>query len=232
MKKHQKGFGTVEVLLIIVIVCLIGGGGWYVWQKNQSIKTNQTSTTNYSAQNSEQEDFYSEWKTYKSFLSSGLTFHYPSDWYFTPPTEVFRNVNGGESLNLTLYSKEVQREPHGGGPNPASNAYMCVSITEYGGKWQESDWNLGTPLATEEFKVNGKKLTLATYKGEKPMLGRVVLLENGKETIKTQNNYWLVASAQFNCGQADYLAIENMTEDFSQREETKTAKRILKSIRF
>ena len=38
MKKNQKGFGAVEIILIIVIIGILGFVGWYVW--NAQKKTN------------------------------------------------------------------------------------------------------------------------------------------------------------------------------------------------
>lgn len=42
MKTNQKGFSTLEVILILVIVGLVGFVGWYVYDSSQ--KTNDTYT--------------------------------------------------------------------------------------------------------------------------------------------------------------------------------------------
>lgn len=230
MKSNQKGFSAVELLLILVFIGVIGSVGWYVWQSKNNSTSQITSNTN---TDEKPKDPYEGWRTYESKLS-GITFRYPSDWEFTPPVDVFKNDNGGESLFASLYSTEPKREPGGTGePNPTTNTYMCVIFSEYGGPWQHSDWNLGNPTNTEEFKVNNStSLTLATYKNEKPMLGNLILLDNGAEKIKTRNGYSVIVEASFNCVQGDYEAVEKMTQDFSEREETEIAKLIIKSIRY
>lgn len=46
MKKNEKGFGAVEILIVLVIVGLIGGTGWYVLRgKNKITKPSETSNT-------------------------------------------------------------------------------------------------------------------------------------------------------------------------------------------
>ncbi len=46
MKRHQKGFGVVEIIIIVVVLVLIGLGIWYVWQaNNKGTPTQQSSST-------------------------------------------------------------------------------------------------------------------------------------------------------------------------------------------
>jgi hypothetical protein len=48
LRNNQKGFGTVEIILIVVIVALIGVVGWFVYKnhnKTTPSTTNTTSTT-------------------------------------------------------------------------------------------------------------------------------------------------------------------------------------------
>jgi len=42
MKKNQKGFSVVEVLIVVVIAGLLCGIGWLVWDRNKSDKKAQT----------------------------------------------------------------------------------------------------------------------------------------------------------------------------------------------
>ena len=44
MKKLQKGFSTIEILLVLILITLIGGVGYFVFSK-QNEKSNDTATT-------------------------------------------------------------------------------------------------------------------------------------------------------------------------------------------
>jgi len=248
MKANQEGFSVVEIVLVLVVVGLIGAAGWFVWQSNNKTSNKSTDTIQSTSTKSETptpetakaKNPYEGWLTYKSTLNSGLTFRYPPNWKFTPPKEAFKNNNGGEELDATLISVEPTRDPTPAGataPSPANNVYMCLSFDEYGGSWSYSNWFAGKrPVSSEQFKVNSTNITLATYKGANSMQSQMVLFtpnhKDGDHFISTKNGYVVSVSAQFNCGQADYKILENMTEDFSQREEVKTAKLIMKSISY
>lgn len=248
MKKNEKGFSVVEILIVLVVVGLIGGAGWYVWQsKNKTSKSADTAQTTNTAnsETTKQEaektkDPYEGWLTYESVLKSGLTFRYPPNWKFTPPEGVFKNNDGGESLIAVLRSVEPTRDPAPAGataPSPANNVYMCLSFDEYGGPWSYGSWSSGkSPASREQFNVNGTAITLATYKGNNSMLSQMVLTtpnhKDGDHFVSTQNGYIVSVSAEFNCGQADAEILEKMTDNFNEREEVKTAKLIMKSIKF
>lgn len=45
MKKNEKGFSAVEVLLVLVVIGLLGGAGWYVWQSKNKNDQSTTSTS-------------------------------------------------------------------------------------------------------------------------------------------------------------------------------------------
>ena len=57
MKKHQKGFGAVELLLILVIIGVLGLASWYVWIKDRGAP--QKSATSQSQTDSQVTDFNS-----------------------------------------------------------------------------------------------------------------------------------------------------------------------------
>lgn len=243
MKKlNTKGFGLIEGLLILVIVGIVGGTGFYVYNANKKASGSSDGSTivkkdSGTVAKEQAEDPYEGWLTYESKLNSGLTFRYPADWKFSQDPEIFKNDGGGESLTATLHNVEPKRKPGGiGAPYPASNIYMCVSFDEYGGDWSYSDWFKGEkPASTEQFKVNGQTLTLATYAGDNSMLSNMILSSTGTpddHSVATNNGYIVSVNAQFNCTQADYEILKNNSEDFNQREEVKTAKLILKSINF
>lgn len=88
LRRHEAGFGAVELLLILLVVVVLGGAGWYVWQREHS-KTNtarsngQTSTT---PTPSPTPDPYKGWLTYTDSLHH-YSFKYPaSGWTLTTGT--------------------------------------------------------------------------------------------------------------------------------------------------
>ena len=62
MKQNDRGFGSIEILLIVVIIALAGAGAWYVQKhKTDTTKTAQTSAkteTKPAAQKDETADWY------------------------------------------------------------------------------------------------------------------------------------------------------------------------------
>jgi hypothetical protein len=90
MKRDQKGFSSVEGLLILIIVGLIGFVGWYVWNsKNKTgetiSNTNKSSTSTVAATK-----IPSDWALYEN-KTLGISFAYPKNWTFVDksktPTE-------------------------------------------------------------------------------------------------------------------------------------------------
>lgn len=67
MRRNQKGFSLVELLLIIVAIGLIGGAGLYVYQTHAN-KTKTVAATQ------------PGWLAYKSTKSS-VSFSYPPNWH-------------------------------------------------------------------------------------------------------------------------------------------------------
>lgn len=75
MKKNQKGFTFIEVMLVLIFATLISFVGWYVWdhQKSDTAKSNNSSNANKSG---------SDVSYYKTFSHKELsfTFRYPPNW--------------------------------------------------------------------------------------------------------------------------------------------------------
>ncbi len=230
LKKNQKGFGLFETRLALIVVLLVGFGGYWVWHnhhKTTPAKSSSSITTKIS-------DPYVGWKTYNSILNSGLSFKYPPDWSFTPPTQAFTNNDGGQNNFVTLYSVKPQTKP--GEVAAPTNQFMCVAFDEYGGAWQISNWNLGTLLSSENFQSSGTTIMLNTYKGDTPMKDQMLLITNpsdshGNHYISTKNNYYVSVIAQFNCQQGGFPANADLNADFTSQPETVTAKLIMKSIK-
>ena len=247
LNKNKKGFGAIELFIVIIVVIVLGLAGWLVYKNHNKAMTTKgatvtktvpkttpeaSSTTASSASNP-----YAGWKTYHSILNSGLSFEYPANWVFTPPSKPFKNNNGGVESESYLTSAAIQTKPSGGS-NVATNQYMCVTFDEYGGSWSYGDTNLSSPsIIDDNFQVNNTKLTLGTYQGASPMLDTLILTSTppssvGNTYIDTKNNYVVEVSARFNCGQGGQPGITNLNADFNSQPETAIAKLIIESIKF
>lgn len=80
MKKNQKGFGIVEVLIFVVIVGLLATTGWLVYDRQKSKSSNKPANTQASQQKASQvaqaQDPYQGWKIYDNTAYS-FSFKYP-----------------------------------------------------------------------------------------------------------------------------------------------------------
>lgn len=100
MKKDQKGFSAVELLLVVVFVGLIGFVGWTVYQRQDK----QNSQTTATQQTEKVPETYqrtttvpSDWKTFEN-EEYKLTFSYPSDW--TISTNLITKKSGEDMQNI------------------------------------------------------------------------------------------------------------------------------------
>lgn len=75
MKNNQKGFSTVELVLVLIIVGLVGFIGWYVWdtKKDTDNESSTTQTSTSTASNGNLSKTYTDAK-------DGTKFSYPEDW--------------------------------------------------------------------------------------------------------------------------------------------------------
>ncbi len=79
MKKNQKGFSFVEVMLVLIFITLIVFVGWYVMNSNKDKTTSKTSSSSSPQTKKTATDPYAGWKTYCDKQSIGCV-KYPSDW--------------------------------------------------------------------------------------------------------------------------------------------------------
>lgn len=79
MKKNEKGFSAVEMLLILVIVGLIGFVGWYVWQSKNKHTTATSNTSHLENKVTKKEPEAANLNTYKSD-EIGISLNYPAEW--------------------------------------------------------------------------------------------------------------------------------------------------------
>lgn len=87
MKLIQKGFSTVETLLVLLIVVIIGATGAYVYTANKNAN-NTLNSANAATQSSPDQSplhavanagAYKGWKSYTT-KKYGVTFKYPANW--------------------------------------------------------------------------------------------------------------------------------------------------------
>lgn len=212
LRRHDAGFGVVEVLLILVVVVALGGAGWYVWQRERNTKTNatqnktQTSTT---PTPNPTPDAYAGWKTYTDTgyaEASGITIKYPSDWQV--------KVGDNKAFAWTIV--------HGGSPQASINVrdvFLNASTTAQQ-EWTDcpssdacgpapGDTTLSSSASTinglDSYSVKVQNSTGSYYatviKGNKPLSnGTVVFVEfilNGTDTSTVDTYNKIVQSAQF-----------------------------------
>lgn len=80
MSKNQKGFSTIEGVLIVVIVLLLGAVGWVVYNKNYN-KTPRNSTTNTSTTNQTSTEKKTTTKS-ASLGNASYSLALPNGWNF------------------------------------------------------------------------------------------------------------------------------------------------------
>jgi cytoskeletal protein RodZ len=94
LNKNNKGFGSVELVLIVIIIAMLGVVGWFVY-KNQHKTTTSTPVTKSTVPATKSTkttpaisvDPYVGWQTVTSSEVNNTNFKIPSDW-------VYRAING------------------------------------------------------------------------------------------------------------------------------------------
>ena len=105
MRKNQKGFSAIELVIVLVVVCLLTITGWYVYQARH--KTNQNSIPN-------------GWLTFKS-ADSNIKFSYPPSWHLKklPATQSNSTLESVEIDGSNGFSMEYVLETRPTGPDVA-----------------------------------------------------------------------------------------------------------------
>ena len=233
LQKKESGFSIVEIVLVLVVVVLIGVVGYVVYRNYHNSATNtNTSKTAKATTNP-----YAGWKTYHSIFNSDLSFKYPANWVFTPAPQIGEPNNLGGTENDSVIYNVQPTAKQGEYAAVPTNQYMCVTFDEYSEKgWNwPGNWNQGTIISSQQLKINGQKLTLATLKGATPMQDVIELIgptntKYGDQFITTTNGHVVSVSAQFNCEQGGFPANANLNADFNSQPETVTAKLIIESV--
>lgn len=71
MRKNEKGFTAVELILAIVVVALLGFGGWYAWQAKNNPNSTQSPPS--------KQNMTAKVSDYTS-TELGLSLRYPTEW--------------------------------------------------------------------------------------------------------------------------------------------------------
>lgn len=77
MKKNQKGFGVIELLILVVLVGLLGFLGWRFYEARQ--KTDESPKIESTSQVSVKDTTPQGWVKYKN-NDLGISFSYPKQW--------------------------------------------------------------------------------------------------------------------------------------------------------
>lgn len=189
IRKNQKGFSTVEPILIIVIIALIGVVGWLVYKNHH--KTTTVSTTNTSSSkpvtstklSTQPTNPYAGWQSFCSSYGD-LCLKYPTSWTLKTTTEAVSTTQNTEEANITSPSGNVtvQYQPDCSqlvGP-PAS------------GKYNDAILSVTSPPGTSNFKVikgiSSYQSSTSNHISESLYLTSNLIVQQQKITVGTFSN--------------------------------------------
>src|ERR1700741_3673064 len=123
MRKNEKGFSHLELILIFVVVALIGGAGFYVFKQNnkhQDASTSQQESDNTSQNNTAAKNT-TELKEYKN-TEHEFSFSYPSDWKLS---EDLKDIGRGGTEGDVVVTSPSGTKVHFG-PNYGGKGGDCI----------------------------------------------------------------------------------------------------------
>ena len=200
MKKNEKGFSVVEILIIVVIVGLLGAVGWLVYDRQKS-KTDNSSTT---PQTSQQKttttaktatpDPYSGWATCSDQII-GASVKYPSDWQnnVSNPTNSDGNPCGKYANSSTQLVFEVK--------SPKSDGKLFRIWYMPGNQYnKESLSDLNKVISVDPITTaSGKSLSLVgyadQYNEDQNALSGIVLTDQHLTMGQTYRGYPTITAA-------------------------------------
>lgn len=172
MKKNEKGFSAIEILIVIVVLVLIGGAIWFVTirkKDNSSAQTNQTKTTasQKASNTAETKDQATSIPT-NEIVNSKFSVSIPESWNSRTCSDI-------EGLGAIV--------PPSGGPMACKTsdatwletdiaARAKVAIGEGTNPYPRQDWSSGSQKDMYESDAknvtlsNGKTAKKYTYKAE------------------------------------------------------------------
>ena len=171
-----------------------------------------------------------ELKTYTSISGSGLTFDYPSSWFFEAPTRQTVSRKDSKSTAMILYS---QKPSLVNGRISIGVSNMCVTFNEMQGNWPFRSRPLGNSDKIADFSVghsavslveNRRNLSASVYPAMQ-IVNRDTSSEHGGAYIALNNGYFLLATASKDC----FISGNAKKKDVSA--EIKQTQAILRSVR-
>ena len=177
MKKlNQKGFSTVEVILVIIVLGLLGAVGWLVFDKQNNKDTNpqqpnqQGQDTTPSDKKAATVDAYADWNT-ASFELAQASFKYP------------KNLKMMHELNADA------------GPNTGVETYTltaadgtAITLTAFhflGGFSGDEPKYLLDDVISSTTKINGREFSSVIYKNENGVYDRINIMDTTNGNYKT-----------------------------------------------
>lgn len=206
----QKGFAHIAI--VIALVLILSAALVFVF------------IINYTKQSSP------ELKTYTSISGSGLTFDYPSNWFFEEPTEQQVSRKGRKATIMMLYSHKPT-VVDGKGSIATSN--VCVTFNEMQGDWPFRSQPLSESDKIADFTigqhavslVESKKNLQASVSPAMQIVNQDTSSEHGGAYIALNDNYFLLATAAKDCWLTNDAKKKDVSVEISQAYE------ILKSVR-
>lgn len=239
MTKHDAslGFAVIEALLVLVAVGILGLTSWYVYHSQkvaskdyQLQPMSQTTSVNP----------YSGWKTYTS-IDEQFTVRYPSSWtvaattvgigqkesttFFGPDNFSLNYTLSASDPTYTIAEAQKQLNSTGMGNDPADDNYSVISSF--------TPVNYSAPLyvVCNSMNVNDPSgslnyIELSAYKNyQSQPLGYPAY-------YPSKNNSGYVASWYGGYGKLNGGPTGMATTDFLQKNEVKTAIKILESMKY
>jgi hypothetical protein len=158
MKKRQKGFGAVELIIILLILLALVLGGWYVWSKMSKDKdakaTEKTATSSATGEDADTDATSPTegWEVYSN-EAGDYTFKYPAAWVFAESPE---DCSAETVLFAPAAASLGKCATESGGQMQANSAVGDVR-SEY--QFTEAYYTSKTDEAVTVEGVTGNKLT-------------------------------------------------------------------------
>lgn len=245
MKRSEKGFSTLELVLVLVVVGLIGFTGWYVWRAKQNVDNlaqspniNSVQTKNIAANRG----VYKGWKTYESPIEK-FSFKYPSNWVVRTVTAdgnlkesvhidgpnsftlTYSLLAGGNDSNALTPIDHVKRDAGPYSYDPNENVYKGATLLNV------KNFGRSLYIVVDESPYNGNKTTQSIGIAETKTYTEQKYLYPLEYAAKYGSGFRVGWSGAYSAtAQGGPLALSY--ETFISKPEVKTAKLILESISY
>jgi hypothetical protein len=237
MKKSQRGFSAVEVLLILIVMGIVGFAGWYVYHtRSNSTAATSADITNLGQRKQNNSPAPSQLvlqKDYKVYASTtyGFSYAYPNSWGDLSPSA---NQTTGWFVATTA---DLGKLPFGQSVLSGTNSFSVHSVdgytivaNKYGAtvkpvnvngaySWVVTDVNPAdttdkpgdTYKVTSFINTNGATLYDFTWEDEGGTHGRWVFVAKGNIVTLELADIWTLASQRL-CEKASGATLSQASE--------------------